>query len=195
MNELTIRDRKRQTTATTIHTTAKAMALKVGLANVLVEDIATQAGVSRRTFFNYFATKDDAILGLQEPVLLPNAVEAFKESTDNLLLRTVRLIIATNATALVQGASFKPAVALRKQHPELKVRFEHCAAKTEQLIRPVIEQYANKDDVEVLLRLSGAILRYTYANDPKFQDDSIQKSVTTFLETINRIASPHAQEK
>ncbi|MGH7218382.1 MAG: TetR/AcrR family transcriptional regulator [Candidatus Microsaccharimonas sp.] len=188
MNELTIRDRKRQTTATTIHTIAKAMVLEVGLANVLVEDIATKAGVSRRTFFNYFATKDDAILGLQEPTLLPSALEVFKESKDSLLLRTVRLIVTTNSTALVHGASFQPAVALRKQHPELKARFDLCAAKTEQLIRPVIEQYAKKDDVEVLLRLSGAILRYTYANDPKFQDDSIQKSVAKFLETIDRIA-------
>lgn len=188
MNELTIRDRKRQTTATTIHTIAKAMALKVGLANVLVEDVATQAGVSRRTFFNYFATKDDAILGLQEPALSPNALEEFKQSSDSLLLRTVRLVVATNSTALVHGASFQPAVALRKKHPELKARFDLCAAKTEQLVRPVIEQHAKEDDVEVLLRLSGAILRYTYASDPKFQDGSIQKSVAKFIETIDRIS-------
>lgn len=188
MNELTIRDRKRQTTATTIHTIARAMALKVGLAHVLVEDIATEAGVSRRTFFNYFATKDDAILGLQVPVLPQEALEVFKKSTDSLLLRTVRLVVATNSTALVYGAGFKPAVKLRKQYPELKARFDLCAAKAEQLIRPIIEQYAKKDDVEVLLRFSGAILRYTYASDPTFKDDSIKKSVETFLDTIDRIS-------
>jgi AcrR family transcriptional regulator len=188
MNELTIRDRKRQTTATTIHTTAKKMALTFGPAAVLVEDIALQAGVSRRTFFNYFATKDDAILGFQEPTLSPNALKAFEESSDSLLLRTVQLIIAVNATILVQGATIASAVTLRKKYPELKIRFDAYVVKTEQLIRPIIEQYTDEADTEVVLRLSSAILRYTYMSDPNFQATSVKKAVTTFLETIDRIS-------
>ncbi|TQL66542.1 TetR family transcriptional regulator [Nocardioides albertanoniae] len=37
-----------------------------GLDEVTVEEISAEAGLSTRTFFNYFDTKDDAVLGIQE---------------------------------------------------------------------------------------------------------------------------------
>ncbi|MGH3351497.1 MAG: TetR/AcrR family transcriptional regulator [Nocardioides sp.] len=37
-----------------------------GLDEVTVEEISTEAGLSTRTFFNYFDSKDDAVLGIQE---------------------------------------------------------------------------------------------------------------------------------
>lgn len=37
-----------------------------GLDDVTVEEISSAAGLSTRTFFNYFDSKDDAVLGIQE---------------------------------------------------------------------------------------------------------------------------------
>ncbi|MDQ4112238.1 MAG: TetR/AcrR family transcriptional regulator, partial [Actinomycetota bacterium] len=37
-----------------------------GLDDVTVEEISAAAGLSTRTFFNYFDSKDDAVLGIQE---------------------------------------------------------------------------------------------------------------------------------
>ncbi|MBC7275416.1 TetR/AcrR family transcriptional regulator [Nocardioides sp.] len=37
-----------------------------GLDDVTVEEISSAAGLSPRTFFNYFDSKDDAVLGIQE---------------------------------------------------------------------------------------------------------------------------------
>src|ERR1700722_5646565 len=42
------------------------LAIRHGLDNVLVEDIAEAAGVSTRTFNNYFASKYEAICALQQ---------------------------------------------------------------------------------------------------------------------------------
>lgn len=39
------------------------LALEHGVEAITVADIAIAAGVSRRTFFNYFATKEDALVG------------------------------------------------------------------------------------------------------------------------------------
>jgi AcrR family transcriptional regulator len=57
------RDRKKQQTRVALMNAAVRLVDERGLDRVTVEDISEAADVSPRTFFNYFATKDDAILG------------------------------------------------------------------------------------------------------------------------------------
>ena len=58
----TLRTRKKAATRQSLHEAALRLAVKHGLDGVTVEDIADEVGVSRRTFSNYFANKEDAIL-------------------------------------------------------------------------------------------------------------------------------------
>jgi AcrR family transcriptional regulator len=58
----TLRTRKKAATRQSLHEAALRLAMAHGLDGVTVEDIADEAGVSRRTFSNYFANKEDAIL-------------------------------------------------------------------------------------------------------------------------------------
>jgi len=58
-----VRPDKRQQTAQRITTTAQQLVLEHGLDGFTMEQLAEQVGVSRRTLFNYFPGKDDAILG------------------------------------------------------------------------------------------------------------------------------------
>ncbi|WP_156757193.1 TetR/AcrR family transcriptional regulator [Actinokineospora pegani] len=57
-----LRDRKKRQTRTTLVRAAVELATEHGYDNITTDDIATRAGVSTRTFFNYFATKEDAVL-------------------------------------------------------------------------------------------------------------------------------------
>jgi AcrR family transcriptional regulator len=59
------RDRKKQQTRTALIAAALRLVDERGLDRVTVEDISEAADVSPRTFFNYFATKDEAIIGDQ----------------------------------------------------------------------------------------------------------------------------------
>jgi AcrR family transcriptional regulator len=62
--EAGLRERKKIATRHALGVAAMRLAIERGLDNVLVEDIAEAAGVSTRTFNNYFSSKYEAICAL-----------------------------------------------------------------------------------------------------------------------------------
>ncbi len=64
MTSAGLRERKKAATRAAIGVAAWRLAVERGPDRVRVEDIAEEAGVSRRTFHNYFATKEEAMASL-----------------------------------------------------------------------------------------------------------------------------------
>ncbi len=67
--EPSLRERRRDQTRHEIHEAALALGSEQSFAHVTVEAISLRAGVSPRTFFNYFPTKEAAVV-LDPPVQL-----------------------------------------------------------------------------------------------------------------------------
>lgn len=61
--QLGLREIKRRETRFALESATIDLVLEVGLENVTVEQIAERAHVSPRTFFNYFSSKEEALLG------------------------------------------------------------------------------------------------------------------------------------
>ena len=62
--ELGLREQKKRQTRMAMHRAALELVVEHGLAGVTAQRIAERAGVSTRTFFNHWATKESAILGV-----------------------------------------------------------------------------------------------------------------------------------
>ncbi|NYD22398.1 TetR family transcriptional regulator [Kineococcus aurantiacus] len=82
--EPSLRERRRAETTTAVARAALDLALADGWDAVTVDDVAARAGISRRTFFNYFATKDEALFHNALP-WRPEVLEEFQRSTGPLL--------------------------------------------------------------------------------------------------------------
>jgi len=65
MTESAIATRK-LATAKQLSTVSRRLTAERGLTGFTIEDVCEEVGVSRRTFFNYFPSKDEAVLGVDE---------------------------------------------------------------------------------------------------------------------------------
>ncbi|MDP5308117.1 TetR/AcrR family transcriptional regulator [Paracoccus spongiarum] len=84
---------RRIRTARKIQATAVDLAARHGLANVTIDEIARDAGISTRTFFNYYPYKEAALMG-PPPDYPVEASERFVTGTGPLIRDLERLIAA-----------------------------------------------------------------------------------------------------
>ena len=75
--ESTLWQRSRQAAYAEITSTAMRLFLDQGFDQTTIDQIATTAGISRRSFFRYFGTKEDVVLGglAQQGELMRDALE------------------------------------------------------------------------------------------------------------------------
>jgi len=131
-----LRERKRIATWDALHEAAATLALEHdSLQAVTVEAIADLANVSPRTFFNYFATKEDAVLGFRDPAVSDEALRSFRESTAPLVNRTADFYFDVMASSRTLGAGLERRLAIVARHPELSIRQITHFVQAEQLVR------------------------------------------------------------
>src|SRR3712207_9338884 len=77
-----LRERKKAATRQAVHRAALRLAVEHGFDRVTVEAIAEAADISRRTFSNYFADKEDALLHGDEQRMRALVAEARRRSEE-----------------------------------------------------------------------------------------------------------------
>jgi AcrR family transcriptional regulator len=134
-----LRDRKRAETWNALHLAAAEAALSRGLEQVTAEAVAAAAGVSCRTFFNYFATKEDAVLGLQEPTV-DEAVLATYDVEGDLLEETSRLMLGVMRSIHGGDEESSHRRELFARYPHLLHRRFQYITKVEQLLTGLVAE-------------------------------------------------------
>jgi AcrR family transcriptional regulator len=138
-----LRERKRTETWTAIHEAAATLAQQRGLEHATVEAIAESAGVSPRTFFNYFPSKEDAVLGRDEPVL--DAADAAKLSGADDFLEQVTLLLVAVARSSIRDTDNTRRRLILKRHPHLFGRQMEYMAKSEALVCRAVADHFTRD--------------------------------------------------
>jgi AcrR family transcriptional regulator len=139
----TLRARKKAETWSAIHEAAAALAVRHGVEGTTVEAVAAAAGVSPRTFFNYFPAKEDAILGMRAPSLDPELLDGFSLEHD-LLGQVSRLLLAVSRSAYA-GRDAERRRRLLLDHPSLGRRRHELMLEAEALVRHTLAELLARD--------------------------------------------------
>lgn len=137
-----LRSKKARLTRNALHEAAITRVLDDGLECATVASIAADVGVSTRTFFNYYATKEDAIVGLDESNIDAQVVDDYVHAdsgVEDLAQDTARFV----REALLMG-SIDPDLPARRRklfarYPELvSKRFDRAEALEELVAEHVL---------------------------------------------------------
>lgn len=93
-----VRERKRRETTRRIAETALRLFLVQGYESTTLDVIAAEAGISRRTFFSYFKSKDDIILFWQDAGWEGIYADLLETSPDVRPLDAVRGVVVKHAS-------------------------------------------------------------------------------------------------
>ncbi len=116
-----LRQRKKAETRARLADAALSLALEHGPAAITVEQIAEVADVSPRTFFNHFASKDDAVLAV-DPAEKADLLRILTERDPDLSpLQALRSVVIEHLTSEAAGGARLVARArLISAHPSLE---------------------------------------------------------------------------
>jgi AcrR family transcriptional regulator len=139
----TLRDRQRQETHQLIRRTVFELAVERGVAAVSVQAICEAAGISARTFFNHFRSKDEALVP-DLPEFAADAEDAFVSGAEPDLVTALQVLLTRHLTDAhdQHGVVASPAAVQRllEANPELVPRAMAVFAAKEQRVAALISR-------------------------------------------------------
>ncbi|MFF0475343.1 TetR family transcriptional regulator [Streptomyces sp. NPDC004284] len=155
----TLAQRKRQLVATELTEAALQLLALRGFDAVTVDEIATAAGVSKRTFFRYFASKEDVVVqflaGMGADMRAGLAARPAGERPSEALLRTVSVPLTACGDHAERAL---PVVRLILRTPALLARFlEHQARWREELTEELAVRLGRDPGTDLYPRLAAGM--------------------------------------
>ncbi|HVV13988.1 TetR/AcrR family transcriptional regulator [Amycolatopsis sp.] len=150
-----LRERKKEATREALRHAAVTLYREHGPNSVTVEEICAKAGVSPRTFFNYFETKDEAVLSLDvsTAALRERIVE---RPADESPLTAVRAVFAARFADVTKTAVFRERTLLLREYPELVPRMAHTNKAFEEAVVSGLAERTGLPATDLYVRTTAA---------------------------------------
>lgn len=169
-----LREKKRAETRATLEKAALDLALSDGLEGATIDAISERAFVSPRTFFNYFDSKEDAILGIRDVEITEESLPRILDSTDptDSVACIVRVLTHAMTPSIENFRLHSARKKVVKRYPQLLGRQMAQMFRMGKQLTPVTEAIMRNDPAfasddpanltrlaEVLLMLCGSAVR------------------------------------
>jgi AcrR family transcriptional regulator len=168
------------------------LTLEEGITAATADRIAEAAGVSQRTLFNYYAVKEDAILGVRTPRIPPNAAQRFDAAAgaQPLLVRTVFLLADALRSINVPGVISGERRVLLERHPELSSRLRGRILDARNLVRACLDDRRSEEGdpavpIDVIAGLAASIISFCLENNQfkQFPEDADLLAAIVYFQT------------
>ncbi|CAM3234015.1 TetR/AcrR family transcriptional regulator [Paracoccus nototheniae] len=153
---------RRYKTAKRIQAAAVDLAVRDGLTNVTTEAIARHAGISTRTFFNYYPYKEAALMG-PPPDYPHDASEAFVAGTGRLIDDLGKLIESHLARYLTEREMIGHLLTLSEGDAKLEALRNSAMLTRRAHMRSLLHRRLPSTDDRVIEILAAAIIAATHA--------------------------------
>jgi AcrR family transcriptional regulator len=136
-----LRERKRQQTRERLTRAAMALFLERGFEATTLDDIAAAADISRRSFFHYFASKEDVVFAWQEETTAALIAAVAERPAGESMLTAAENAISAMARQLEPGEAIAMA-RLKRDNPALQARDQVKYEKLERALAAALEKRA-----------------------------------------------------
>jgi AcrR family transcriptional regulator len=179
-----LRDRRRRETRRDIHAAALRLAREHGFDKITVDMISAEVGVSPRTFFNYFPSKEDAVLlgpAQLPPTLAEEFVAAGAAPPQDVLADLTRLLVRDLTENPPEREEMRGIFELAHSYPAvLAAMLARFDGFQRSIADAVAERLGERPDDEVpsliaalaLAAIRNGLERWTRDEPPTDEDDS-----------------------
>lgn len=193
------RSERKAATASLLTALARRLTAERGLNGFTIEELCHEVGVSRRTFFNYFPSKEEAVIGVDESEQAERFAAAFlvlgsrgwPAVVDDLIRIAVEYVRETEHS-LTEHAEFITAVA---REPKLLARFMSVTREREQQLSELVaaREGVPSDDARAraAVHVVATVLRSAGERilDPRGNGD-FATAITDSLAALREVLSP-----
>ena len=153
-----LRERRRAQTTGEIRLAALDLCNKLGIDQVTTDLISATAGISKRTFFNYFANKEAAIIG-RPPRFTEEAVAQFVGS-QGVFCDDLSALIAVHMELLDRDREIiVRLLPLLRENPQLHNAFGVAMAEFQDDLADILAQRMSDKSAVMVQGLSAAIIQ------------------------------------
>jgi AcrR family transcriptional regulator len=187
---ISLRERKREATREALETAALKLVTERGIDGATIDDICAVAGFSHRTFFNYFPSKESALIAGLSLSFEGEFAEDFVGSHGEVYADLKRLLLRLVRTNQERGEQWRDRVILLAENPALIAsRRDHQVELTRELVAVIRLRLPGEDRAEILagmvmIAIATAVRRWSSARGDTPFDEVLHES----FEVVDDIA-------